>query len=346
MKFPFLGFSVVSALLVPTAALSLAACGSSSDSPAASAGASSGGSGNAGSGNSAGSVGAAGAGDPSKLVGSFLVKLAAKTETADANATVLGKVYDAPTPANLVWETAQTDGDCKLLTPRVPYCSTPCGSGAVCVEDDTCVADPTSHSVGTVTVTGLRTTAGASSFTMTAIKNAYQPSGDTTLAYPPFAEGDAVTFAAAGGDFAAFSLTSKGVTPLEVTSTALELKSGVPIALTWTKGGLSDAKIHVKLDISHHGGTKGQIECDTDDSGSLTISAALVGKLLDLGVAGFPSVIVTRHTIGSTVISPGLVELEIASLVEQFVAVDGLTSCTEDTQCADGQTCQDDLTCK
>lgn len=344
MKCSALGSSVVSSILF-SAAVSLTACGSS-DSPAGSGGA--GGGSSAGAGNTAGSsnAGAAGAGDPDKLVGSFLVKLAPKSELAEANATVLGKVYDGPTPANLVWETADTDGDCKLLTPRVPFCSTPCGGSAVCVEDDTCLAYPAAHSVGVVTATGLKTTDGASTFTMSPIANGYQPSGGISLAYPPFAEGDTVKFAAAGGDFAAFELEGKGIAPLTVTSTSLSLKSGEPVALTWTAGGVDSAKVHVKLDISHHGGTKGQIECETADSGALTVSAALATKLLNLGVAGFPTVIVTRHTIGSTVIAPGRVELEIASVVEQSIAVEGVTSCTEDEECADGQTCQDDLTCK
>jgi hypothetical protein len=166
------------------------------------------------------------------------------------------------------------------------------------------------------------------------------------LAYPPFAESDAVALTAAGEYFAAFNLSAKGIAPLALTTTEFPLKSGQALPLAWTKGAESSAKIHVVLNISNHGGTKGKIECDTADSGALTVSAALITKLLNLGVAGFPTVKVTRHVIGSTVIAQGRVELEISSTVEHAVTVDGLTSCTDKAMCPDGQDCQDDLTCK
>ena len=76
------------------------------------------------------------------------------------------------------------------------------------------------------------------------------------------------------------------------------------------------------------------------------IPAALVTKLLSLGVAGFPTVVVTRQWIGSTTIAPGRVDLVISSSLERTVTIDGLVSCTDTVDCPDGQTCQSDLTCK
>jgi len=102
----------------------------------------------------------------------------------------------------------------------------------------------------------------------------------------------------------------------------------------------------VKLDISHHGGSKGMIECDTDDDGALDIPSELVTSLLDLGAAGYPTIIVTRHSDGSTRIAPGFVHLSAASSVEKAVGVPGLSSCNEDTDCLMGKTCQSDLSCK
>jgi len=330
------------ATLLGSQCLALIACGSSSDSPASAGGAT--GSAGAGSSGAANVAGAAGAGDSSQLVGSFQVKLSAASDLGDATTNIVGKVYDGPTPAATIWEKPQVEGACTLTTPRIPFCNTACGGGSVCVEDDTCLAYPTAHGVGTVTVSGVKTSDGQSSFTMTPITNGYQPT--TSLAYPPFADGDVVTIAAAGDFFPAFSLTSKGIAPLVLTSTELALKSGQPLDLTWTKGLAGNSKIHVKLDISHHGGTKGQIECDTDDSGSLSIAAPLIGKLLNLGVAGYPTVIVTRQAVGATTISAGRVELVVSSVVEQAVTIDGLKSCTKDVDCDPGQTCQTDLTCK
>jgi hypothetical protein len=197
-----------------------------------------------------------------------------------------------------------------------------------------------------VTVTGVKTTGGDSSFAMTAIANTYQPPSSVSLAYPPFAEGDAVTFSAAGDYFPAFTLTSTGVAPLALTSASLALSTGKALNLAWQPGAAGNAKIHVKLDISHHGGSKGQIECDSDDTGSLTITAPLITKLLGLGVAGYPTAIITRQALGSSVISAGRVELDVSSIVEQAVTVEGLTSCDADEDCPSGQSCQTDQSCK
>jgi hypothetical protein len=272
------------------------------------------------------------------------LKLTPASDLGAATTSIVGRISDGPTPVTTIWEESQSDGDCALATPRVPFCETPCGGSAACVEDDTCLAYPKARSVGVVTVTGVETADGSTKFELTPTNNNYQ--AIIPLAYPPFAESAAVTFAAAGEYFSAFSLSSKGIAPLALTSTELALDTGKPLKLTWTKGTESSAKIHVKLDISHHGGSKGQIECDTADSGALTVSAALVTKLLNLGIAGFPTVIVTRYVIGSTVIAPGRVELEISSTVEQGVTIDGLHSCTDKKDCPEGQECQADLTCK
>ena len=331
MKLPRPWLVQTSAFLLPICGLAFAACGGSSDSPANAEGA-------------AGTAGSSPTGDPDKLVGSFQLKLTPESDLGAAATSVVGRIYDAPTPVTTIWEKPQDDGDCTLTTPRVPFCSTQCGASAACVEDDTCLAYPTAHSAGAVTVTGVKTAAGSVPLVLTPTNTNYLTG--VALAYPPFAESDAVTFAAAGEYFPAFTLSAKGIIPLALTSTDLALKSGQALSLAWTKGAESSAKIHVKLDISHHGGSKGQIECDTADSGALTISGALITKLLNLGVAGFPTVIVTRHVIGSTVIPAGRVELEISSTVEQGVTVDGLKSCTDKGDCPDGQDCQNDLTCK
>ena len=337
----FRAFAQATFFLSPCFAL--AACGSS-DSPAGSGGAL-GSAGTAAVGASgSSSVAGAGTGDGSQLVGSFQLKVTPATDVAAASTTLVGKVSDGATPAATLWVNPHKDGACTLTTPSVPFCNTPCGGSAVCVADDTCQDYPTAHGVGTVTVTGVHTSDGQSSFTMTPIANNYQPT--TGLAYPPFADGDALTVSAAGDFFPAFSLSSKGIAPLALTSSLFALKTGQAFDLAWTKGAAGNSTIHVKLDISHHGGSKGQIECDTDDSGLLSISAALITQLLNLGVAGYPSVIVTRQAVGATTISAGRVELVVSSVVEQAVTVDGLTSCTDDDDCPSGESCQTDLTCK
>ncbi|MBX3264782.1 MAG: hypothetical protein KIS78_23045 [Labilithrix sp.] len=259
----------------------------------------------------------------------------------------MGKVFDGPALSEVIWEEARAAGACKLLTPRVPFCSSACGSSAACVEDDVCAAYPAARSAGAVTVDGLRLEDGATTFVMSPVVNGYQPAAGVKLASPAFDEGDAIAIAAAGDYFEPFAIEAKGVAPLTLSSDVVSLEAEQPAKLAWTppaSPGLST--IEVKLDISHHGGTKGKIECAAEDSGALEISAELVTDLLALGVAGFPSVVVTRRAVGSTTIAEGRVDLVVSSSVERPVVVAGLTSCTDDTQCSDGQTCQADLTCK
>ena len=131
-----------------------------------------------------------------------------------------------------------------------------------------------------------------------------------------------------------------------MTGSAYDLAKDTPFALSWTPAGTNvGSKIHVKLDISHHGGTKGKIECDTADTGALSIDKSLITTLLNLGVAGFPSVIVTRQAQSATTTGAGRVQLEINATVEHDVNVAGLSSCNADEDCDDGKTCQDNLTC-
>ncbi|CAN5893087.1 hypothetical protein BH11MYX3_BH11MYX3_09040 [soil metagenome] len=285
------------------------------------------------------------------LVGTFQVSLVPSITTggttAPAYSSLLGKVYNGATLDAIVWETAASMDGCTLLTPRVPFCATPCGTSAVCVENDTCKPYPMSQTVGTITATGIATVAGDDMFSMDPIANAYQPPASKPLAYPAFREGEKLELVTSGSAFApSFTVGTRGVAALNITSTAIALESGSPLALTWTAPTAMGSKIHIKLDISHHGGSKGKIECDVADSGSVSIASALVTQLLGLGAAGYPTIIVTRATTGSAAISAGRIDLVAASTVEKPVSVPGVTSCTQTDECPMGQTCQPDLTCR
>ncbi|MCE9571868.1 MAG: hypothetical protein K8W52_01810 [Deltaproteobacteria bacterium] len=290
--------------------------------------------------------------DVGPRLGGFTIDLvaaftASTGETTAAHTTVVGKIYDGVQPETVIWTAQATAGDCTLSVPSVPRCTTPCGATAACVADETCQAYPSSHAVGDVEVTGVKTTAGAAAFTMSPIVNGYQPGAATVLAYPPFTAGDAVAMHATGSDFApAFTLATHGIAPLELAADPLALASGQPLALTWTAPADATAAVHVKLDISHHGGSKGKIECDTADDGAVAIDASLVDALLALGAAGYPTIIVTRSATGHAAVATGHVDLVAASTVERAVAVPGVTSCTDDTECPSGQSCQPDLTCQ
>lgn len=278
------------------------------------------------------------------VIGSFQVKLVAPTDASAGYTSVVGRVQDGPTPAAIVWEQAATEGDCRLLTPRVPFCATPCGGSAVCVENDTCRPYPTAQVVGAVTVTGVRTSDGATSFVMNPIANTYQPTG-VMLPFPAFAAGDAIRFDAAGSAWmTAFSVSARGVSPLSLTTSPVRIQTGQALELAWTAPAAPTERVAVRLDISHHGGTRGKIECDTADDGSLTIASTLLTRLVSLGVAGYPTIVVTRVARGATPIRAGVVELNVSSEVETPVEIPNLRSCTSNADC-DGGTCRADLTC-
>ncbi len=279
------------------------------------------------------------------VIGTFQVKLVAPTDAGAGYTSVVGRVQDGPTPSAIVWEQRAADGDCRLLVPRVPFCATPCGGSAACVENDRCQSYPTAQAVGTVTVTGVRTSDGATTFDMTPVANTYQPAGGVMLPFPAFAEGEAIHMAAAGSAWtSAFALDARGISPLALTTSPVRIQTGQALDLAWTAGTQSSPRITVRLDISHHGGTRGKIECDTADDGSLTIGASLLTQLVSLGVAGYPTIVVTRVASGSTAIRAGRVELTVSSEVETAVEIPNLRSCTSDTDC-DGGTCRADLTC-
>lgn len=279
-------------------------------------------------------------GDPELLVGSFELLL-----SEQSGVTLFGKIYDGETPRTLIWEAQLESAECVLSTPRVPFCSTPCGGSAACIEDETCQAYPSPLGAGDVLVSGVRTEAGDASFTMTPIADNYQVPVGTVLADPPFAAGEQVSLEAQGDAVAAFEITATAIDPLVLANSAIELHPVTSLLLEWTPGN-ADSRVHVALDISHHGGTKGKIECDAPDSGALTIPADMIAALLDLGVAGFPTIIVTRESTGSVVTALGRIDLVLASKIERAVTIAGLVSCTEDADCPDGQTCQPNLTCQ
>jgi hypothetical protein len=133
---------------------------------------------------------------------------------------------------------------------------------------------------------------------------------------------------------------------LNVTTSPIDLARNTPLSLAWTPPSAQGSEIHIKLDISHHGGTKGKLECVLPDTGSVMIEPSLITMLLDLGAAGYPTIVVTRSYRGRATTIDGEVNLVASSSVEKPVNVPGIISCTDTSECPMGQTCQTDLTCR
>jgi hypothetical protein len=106
------------------------------------------------------------------------------------------------------------------------------------------------------------------------------------------------------------------------------------------------ARVQIKLDISHHGGSTGMITCDVADTGTLDIGASLVTQLINLGVAGYPRISLSRVSTGSAAIAPGVVTLQVISTVVRDVVIPGYTSCNTSADCPTGKTCLPSSLCQ
>jgi len=227
-----------------------------------------------------------------------------------------------------VWqeETAR-EGDCRLLEQIPHFCEQYCEG--VCVAENVCEPWPTYASAGALTVTGAKSgislTPGDYGF-MGA--NVYYWSSDVANL---FDDGDPITATFAGAAVPGFSVSASGVAPLIVTSLVndeLALPNGQDVGVAW-EAGAADARVRLTLNANSSGGHgspyEAIIECDTADTGSVTIPRALVeafpetyrwdvcaGKDCPLSTA-------VRYRRGSTDIAGGRFELRVGSSVSFWI---------------------------
>jgi hypothetical protein len=286
---------------------------------------------------------------PDTLIGAFRADLVAPVEQSGSAAvegftSLFGRVQDGPSLSVVVWEEVAFEGGCTLLVPRTPFCPEPCGADAACVEDDTCAPYAKAQSVGEVVVKGLSTESAVS---LQNVGGTYQVVGQT-LPYPAFAEGASVQVIASGSDFAGpFSLTAWGIAPFVLHQSQAPITEGAGVALTWEPpNDQSRSRVLVEIDVSHHGGAKGLVQCDVDDDGAFTVPAAIADGLVALGTAGFPTLLVGRHSQGEAQLEQGRVRLSLVSETEIPVDIEGLQSCVDDSDCPLGALCGVNLACQ
>ncbi len=278
------------------------------------------------------------------VVGTFQVHLVPPTDAGAGYTSVVGRVQDGPTPEQVIWELALADGACRLLTPRVPFCSAPCGGAAACAADDTCQPTPCRSpwarcaSPACAPPRARRASTSPRWRTPTSSRAPPCPSPRSTRATrsarPPRAALERP-----------FTLAARGIAPLTLAESTVRVATGEAVALRWNAPTQTGLRVRVSLDISHHGGTRGKIECAADDTGALTIAAPLITRLVALGVAGFPTIIVSRESVGEAALRAGRVLLSVASTVEVPVEIPNVRSCTENSECPSG-TCRPDLRCE
>jgi hypothetical protein len=251
-----------------------------------------------------------------------------------------GFMYDGTPTAMVIWDKKSTDGSCSLYVPRTPFCDS-CAPGDVCVDTNVCRTPPSYHEVGDLKITGLNAPSGTNPLPLSDVNGSYGPT--ETLPVPPCVEGTELRLDGSGkGDYPAFSIQSKCIAPLAVLNSSITIESGKTLTLTWTPPPtVTTSRIGVVFDLSHHGGSKGQIICDAGDTGSLQVSGTLLASLMALGVTGYPTVAVTRSLVGTSAVGAGQAELKVYSDLSFVAQIPGLVSCQSDADClTPGQTCQ------
>jgi hypothetical protein len=284
---------------------------------------------------SAGESGNAGNAASAQLHGSVSVTLAAPTNDNEGHSSLLARFFDGPTPPVLPLEERRSLGDCRLLVPTNPFCSTPCAPDA-CTADDVCTPYPDPVAVGTLSVTGLGDALSLEAATSLSI---YQ---SPSLPYPPCARGSTVRATAPA---TGFELEAACIEPLELAGPdPIPVSSGAGVSVTWTPPAEDvGSRIRIGLDLAHHGGKKGEIDCEVPDIGAFEIPESLVTELVALGLAGYPTVNVTRISRGTATSSPNIA-LMVSASVERAVDT-GVESCLDDSSCTSPDICRADRSC-
>jgi hypothetical protein len=258
--------------------------------------------------------------------GSFKIVLHEELAEAAAHASATGQLFDAATTA-MTSKVDSESGDCTLLVPDVPACR---ACDGVCVTDGDCQPAPRPIDAGEVAIEGL----AGGGVKLTRDRRMFFYQAAAALPFPPCQEGADVTLA--GPDFDA---TVQCVAPLVlITQEPVVVKTGSAVQLEWAPPEDSaSSRIAIKLDISHHGGKKGEIACDVPDTGSFALPEALVSKLISLGVAAQPTIGLKRE---ATAAARGRtsVRFTIVSPVERAVDT-GFRSCVGGEACPEGTTC-------
>jgi hypothetical protein len=226
-----------------------------------------------------------------------------------------------------------SEGGCTVYKYSLHSCINPACTGAQkCAGPEDCQAAPDLVSVGTVTVEGI----GATPLTLALTNNNYQYPLD--LEYPGFNEGAELSISASGAFYPAFTVATTGVAPISLGADTFELASSQPLVVEWEAGANPDATVTINLNISRHGGSAGYLECNGPDSGSLTIPAMAVTRLIELGVAGYPQLVLTRRARAEVAVTAGKIALDSMATAVPTLTIEGLCSCFDSSDCG---SCED-----
>jgi hypothetical protein len=271
--------------------------------------------------------------------GIFKIRLFAADSTTDmvAFTSIEGVVYDGPSPPDIIFGKIEESGPCVLYKTKVPFCALACGPNGKCVAQDSCQRYPAMLDAGPVTVSGLRFNGVATRVTMNASGNNFYQLVGNQPDYPPFGEGDTIRLTTEGtAAVAPVFIYTRGISPLVVPDEKIVLEDGKPVTFKWQKPALAGiSTMHIRINLSYHGGTKGEILVDCDDNGEVTVPAAMIDKLKSLGIAGWPIADLTRRSIATQDSTHSRIVIE--STVTRDLVVPGVISCNDDESCAPGR---------
>ena len=270
-------------------------------------------------------------------VGGFVIDL------TDEYTSVGGKVFDAIAPRDVPVEVT-SQGDCQLFTTPVMQCNPACDpSSQVCGAGNQCLPQPAARDLGKVTVRGLLVPLQLEPNRVT---KAYTNPASAQLPQPGFEPGARLSLSSSGGDYAPIDLRGWGVSLLQGVSNPVAVQAGRDVPVSWQPPeDPGPARVHLNLNINHHGSSSNWIECDVPDSGSASVPAGLVDELLARGQSGFPTLTVTRRSASSTQIEPGCIELLVSSETVSDVQLDNFQSCSRASECSPGQACGPEFFC-
>jgi hypothetical protein len=246
---------------------------------------------------------------------------------------VQGEVRDGvvPTAIPIV---VDDDGRCRLLERRNLACFPACVGMETCGESGACIPFPRQVSVGEVSISGL-TRATVMSPLMPG--NSYLSPGAPN---PPYGVESPIVLSALGQEsIPAFQLFGIGSEPLG-DAPSWVLTAGSDLVLEWSAPTVDVATtVLAELTIDQHGITPLSLSCELEDTGTATIPAAIVDRLIASGVTGFPNGRITRRTADHVDLAIGCVDLVVGSPLAASVSVSGFTPCDAPADCPSGQTC-------
>ncbi len=187
--------------------------------------------------------------------------------------------FASSAPLNVHTE-VDRQGSCRLLTyDASPRCNPPCLNG-LCTDTNRCEPFPARLTAGTITLSGL---ANDQTLFPDSLGNYFF---DSTAKL--FSPATTVTASIAGGDIDGFSQTLRApsaTSHLVIDGAGLgfpNFKRNTDFEFTWSNPDTSArVRLFMAADNAHGQPSAAIIECDSPDTGSLTVPAALLNEFID-----------------------------------------------------------------